>query len=107
MDARFQSRNWLVPQADDLNKVFELLNLVEAGLNRAADVADYFVFDQRQSSYYREAAEYLRLITTYQGIYELTDLGIMLLSEPASTQLALLARIVVNSWIFVELIEQA
>lgn len=108
IDARFQTDNSLVPQADDLNKVYELLTLVEAGLNRADDVADYFVFDKRQSSYYREAAEYLGLITTSrQDGYLLTDLGITLISVPAVDQPRTLAKVVVNSWIFVELIRRA
>jgi hypothetical protein len=108
IDARFQTHNQLVPQADNLNKVFELLTAVDAGINNAEDVADYFVFDKRQSSYYREAAEYLGLITSSHGEgYELTNLGIQVLSEPADTQARILAKVVVNSWIFVKLIRHA
>ncbi len=108
IDVRFQTHNQLVPQADDLNKIFELLTVVEAGINRAEDVADYFVFDKRQSSYYREAAEYLGLITSarYEG-YSLTNLGIQVLSEPTDAQTRILAKVVVNSWIFVKLIGRA
>ncbi len=108
IDVRFQTHNRLVPQADDLNKIFELLTVVEAGINRAQDVADYFVFANRQSSYYREAAEYLGLITSsrYEG-YALTNLGIQVLSEPTDSQTRILAKVVVNSWIFVRLIRRA
>src|SRR5258708_23031066 len=108
IDVRFQTHNRLVPQADDLNKIFELLTVVEAGINRAEDVADYFVFDKRQSSYYREAAEYLGLITSarYEG-YSLTNLGIQVLSEPTDAHTRILAKAVVNSWIFVKLIGRA
>lgn len=108
IDTRLQTGNALVPQADDLNKVYELLTLVAAGLNRADDLADYFVFDIRQSSYYREAAEYLGLITiSRQDGYLLTNLGVTLLSVPAIDQPRMLAKVVVNSWIFVELIRRS
>lgn len=108
IDARLQTRNSLVPQADDLNKVFELLLLVDAGVNHADDVADYFVFDKRQSSYYREAAEYLGLIaSSRQQGYTVTEQGITVLSEPTTTQARILAKVVVNSWIFTDLIQRA
>ncbi len=110
LDTRFETRTAIVPQADDLNKVFELLTLVEAGLNRAEDVADYFVFDKRQSNYYREAAEYLGLIRSSRAngyLYSLTDLGILVLSEPTTTRATILAKVIVNSWIFLELIDRS
>jgi hypothetical protein len=108
LDARFQTRNILAPQADDLNKVFELLTLVEAGISRTDKVADYFVFDRRQSSYYREAAEYLGLINDSRGAsYLLTDQAVALLTEPTATRTTTLAKIVVNSWIFTDLIRRA
>lgn len=100
-DARFQTRNNVVPQADDLNKVFELLSLATQGVNTSSEVADHFGFDQRQSSYYREAAEYLGLITKD---YVPTELGFKLLSEPTNQKTQLLAKIVINSWIFVDLV---
>lgn len=108
LDVRFQTRNALAPQADDLNKVFELLALVETGIDRANEVADYFIFDRRQSSYYREAAEYLGLITVaVDGSYSLTEQGIALLAQPTTTQVTTLAKVVINSWIFMDLIRQA
>jgi hypothetical protein len=108
IDARFQTHNSLVPQADDLNKVFELLMLVEAGFNRAVDVADYFVFDPRQSSYYREAAEYLGLIAnSRESGYILTEMGIELLATATDAQRRTLAKVVVNSWIFIALVQRA
>lgn len=108
IDVRAQTHSQLVPQADDLNKVFELLTLVDAGINHIEEVADYFVFNIRQSSYYREAAEYLGLISSSRKYgYKLTDLGIRLLSEPADRQTYLLAKVVVNSWIFIKLVYRA
>jgi hypothetical protein len=108
LDHRFETSNDIVPQADDLNKVFELLLLVESGVNNAREAADYFVFDQRQSNYYREAAEYLGLLqSTPDEGYTLTPGGIAVLSEPPQTQARALARAIVNSWVFRELVGRA
>lgn len=73
----------LVPQANDLNKVIELAFKVHEGVNHYKNVAEYFDFDERQSSYYREAAEALGLVTSEKGIYQLTEVGKQLVSLPA------------------------
>lgn len=72
----------LVPQANDLNKVIELVFKVHEGINHYKNVAEYFDFDERQSSYYREAAEALGLIASEKGIYQLTDVGNQFVSLP-------------------------
>lgn len=72
----------LVPQANDLNKVIELVFKVHEGINHYKNVAEYFAFNTRQSSYYREAAEALDLISAEKGIYRLTDIGRHLVSLP-------------------------
>jgi hypothetical protein len=108
LNANFQTRNNLVPQADDLVKVFELLTAVDAGISTSSDVADYFIFDPRQSSYYREAAEYLGLIATEpDNTYELTQFGLDVVSRPPTEQPRALAEAVVNSWIFVDLVKKS
>lgn len=73
----------LVPQANDLSKVIELTFKVHEGINHYQSVAEYFEFDERQSSYYREAAEALGLVISEKGIYQLTDIGKHLVSLPA------------------------
>jgi len=73
----------LVPQANDLDKVIELTFKVSEGLNNYKDIADYFEFDPRQSSYYREAAEALGLVTSDRTGYRLTDVGKRLIQLPA------------------------
>lgn len=65
----------LVPQANDLNKVIELIFKINEGIDEYKIVAEYFEFDRRQSSYYREAAEALGLVTTRGGKYLLTEAG--------------------------------
>ena len=73
----------LIPQANDLNKVTELVFKVAEKINHYKDVAEYFGFDERQSSYYREAAEALGLIISKKGIYQLTVIGKQLVSLTA------------------------
>lgn len=107
-DVNFRTHSDIVPQADDLNKIIQLVETVDEGNNTSALVADYFVFDLRQSSYYREAAEYLGLLEfDSNGLYSLTPLGNQLLLQPIEFYPRFLAKLVVNSWIFVELIQRA
>ncbi len=72
----------LIPQANDLNKVIELVFKVSEGTNNYRDIALYFEFDERQSSYYREAAEALGLVVSSDGKYQLTDVGKELVQLP-------------------------
>ena len=72
----------LVPQANDINKVIELVFKVNEGINHYKNVAEYFEFDERQSSYYREAAEALGLVVSEKGFYQLTKTGEQLVSLP-------------------------
>ena len=65
----------LVPQANDLNKVIGLVFKVSEGFNNYQKIADQLEFTERQSSYYREAAEALGLVVAETGTYELTDVG--------------------------------
>ncbi len=73
----------LIPQANDLNKVIELAFKVKEGVNHYKKVAEYFKFNERQSSYYREAAEALGLVISEKGAYQLTDIGKHLVALPA------------------------
>ncbi len=73
----------LIPQANDLDKVIELTFKVHEGVTNYKEISNYFDFDERQSSYYREAAEALGLIVSEGGIYILTDIGKQLTSLPA------------------------
>lgn len=107
LDHSFSTINNIVPQADDINKILELLTLINSGQNTVSEIADYFVFDERQSNYYGEAAEFLGLITRHRGVFELTERGYQFIStEPAEQQL-FIAKLVLNSWIFVELIKES
>ena len=63
--------NWEVPQADDFAKIIDFPLQIAAGCNDSGLIAGAFDFSERQSSYYRRAAEQMGLI---QG-YNLTDEG--------------------------------
>lgn len=97
----------IVPQADDLNRIIELLDMINNGQQTAQEVADTFVFSGRQSHYYREAAEYLGLVESPDKRYQLTLRGEQLVAADIQKKRQLLAKSFVNSWIFVELIDRA
>lgn len=107
LDVRFETESQIVPQANDLNKVLELLTLINRGQNTISEIADYFVFDQRQSNYYGEAAEYLGLITRDRGVFEMTESGRDFVTTSPAAQQVFAAKLIVNSWVFRELIDCA
>jgi hypothetical protein len=72
----------LIPQANDLDKVIELVFKVSEGFNDYQKIAQYFNFDERQSSYYREAAGALGLVSAKEGKYYLTEAGRLLVKLP-------------------------
>lgn len=107
LDKGFETENNIVPQADDLNKILELLTLINGGQNTVPEIADYFVFDERQSNYYGEAAEYLGLITRSRGVFELTEKGNQFIATAPKDQQLFIFKLVLNSWLFRELIKRA
>jgi hypothetical protein len=84
----------LIPQANDLNKVIELVFKVSEGLNEYKSIAEYFGFDERQSSYYREAAEALGLVTRDAGRYHLTETAQHLITASAEKRNLFIVRLV-------------
>jgi hypothetical protein len=63
------------PQADDLDKVVDIIRLVETGLNDKAQLAEFFEFEPRQGDYYANAAIYLGYLTRNTKAFQLTGLG--------------------------------
>jgi len=89
---RSQSHTWEVPQADSFWRVAEIPLLVEQGINTSTRVAVHYGFDPRQSSYYRQAAEFLGLVRQEKDFtYVLTDLGREYVNRPADERRQLLA----------------
>jgi hypothetical protein len=107
LERELESDSNVVPQADDLNKVLELLSLINSGTNTVQGIADHFVFDARQSNYYGEAAEYLGLISRSKGEFELTDRGRAFLMAEPDRQQNVAAKMVINSWVFRGLVKIA
>lgn len=64
-----------IPQADDVNKIMQLPLRVVEGYNTSTKIQTVFGFVNRQSSYYRHAAELLGLVETNNDIYKLTEIG--------------------------------
>ncbi len=63
------------PQADDLDKIIDLANLLAQGATTKTEIADYFDFDERQADYYANAAAYLGWVTRQSGGFALTEAG--------------------------------
>lgn len=92
-DVRYKG---LIPQANDLDKVLELVFRVDSGMTDAASIASHFSFDTRQSSYYREAAEALGLVYKEGSRYHLTETGEHLMSLGAEDRNIMFAKILSN-----------
>jgi hypothetical protein len=86
----------LVPQANNLDKVLGLIFKVKEGMNNATDIAAYFDFDKRQSSYYREAAEALGFISLEENKYHLTDSGTHLTGLDTQARHLYFSRVISN-----------
>lgn len=93
----------IVPQADDLNKVVELVQKVAKGTADSQSMADAFGFDKRQSSYYREAAEALGFVCMEKNEYYLSEVGENLISKKGEERTNFLADQIVNIPIFFEI----
>ena len=63
------------PQADDLDKVLDVVAKVEAGLRTKQEIADAFEFDERQGDYYANAACYLGLVERQAHGFGVTAIG--------------------------------
>lgn len=69
-----KARTFRAPQADEIDKIGQFVEIVGLGAKDPAAVARRLNFDKRQSSYYREAAEILGFLNVRKR-YTLTDLG--------------------------------
>lgn len=62
-------------QANDLDKIIDVVSLVNEEINRGDEIADFFEFDKRQGDYYANASAYLGLIRREGQKFILTDVG--------------------------------
>ncbi len=65
------------PQANDIDKIIDLVTYSSKGLTNKKSIADFFDFDERQGDYYANAAIYLGLVKRTDGSseFELTREG--------------------------------
>lgn len=63
------------PQANDLDKIVDLVSLVDRSNVTKPEVAEHFDFDERQGDYYANAAIYLGFLTRANDGFTVTDLG--------------------------------
>ncbi|MBP7862395.1 hypothetical protein KA183_11990 [bacterium] len=63
------------PQADDLNKIVDLVQLNDYEIKTPHSISEFFEFTERQSYYYAGAAVYLGFIERAAQLLELTQYG--------------------------------
>ncbi|MGC4070903.1 MAG: hypothetical protein QM784_40760 [Polyangiaceae bacterium] len=63
------------PQADDVRRVIDVVDAVEAGVTARTGIAMRFDVNERQADYYANAAAYLGLVRRGDGGFEQTELG--------------------------------
>ena len=63
------------PQANDLDKVLDVVAKIEADIRTKQEIADAFEFDERQGDYYANAASYLGLVERDAQGFEVTAIG--------------------------------
>ncbi len=70
-----QEPNIPFPQANDFEKVVDLLGFLNDSELEQEEITLNFSFDQRQAHYYTRAAKYLNLVEKKNNKYQLTKLG--------------------------------
>ncbi len=63
------------PQADDLDKVVDIIQRIHSGIQTKSEIAEYFEFDERQGDYYLNAAAYLGFVKRNEQHFDLTASG--------------------------------
>jgi len=71
-----EAENTPFPQADDMDKVVDLIKLVASGVTDKFQFAEAFEFDDRQGDYYANAAKYLGFLKREGHQFRLTEIGI-------------------------------
>ena len=74
------------PQANDMDKVIDTIQLIDIGVNTKVALTEFFEFGERQSYYYSDAARYLGFVEKRGQTFFLTEIGRDFLTLPARTQ---------------------
>jgi hypothetical protein len=87
-----------IPQANDLEKIAAIVDVVDAGANTGDAVAETFGLSGRQGQYYMDAAGYLGFVDAVPSeagkTYELTSLGAQMLASDNADRVAILRHVV-------------
>ncbi|MBT7073829.1 MAG: hypothetical protein HN922_02850 [Anaerolineae bacterium] len=63
------------PQANDLDKIIDLITFLDSGERNKEKIAEYFEFNERQGDYYGNAGRYLGFLKKDNARFKLTKLG--------------------------------
>jgi hypothetical protein len=74
------------PQANDLDKVLDVVAKVDEGISTKLEIADAFEFDERQGDYYANAACYLGLLKREEHCFSPTEIGVQYLHTRSRAQ---------------------
>jgi len=88
------------PQADDISKIIDVLEILSSGLLNKFEIADKFDVDPRQGDYYANGAAWLGLVERTGTSFRLTDKGCDLVRLNRSDRLARLAELVSQMPVF-------
>lgn len=95
-----------VPQADDLNKVIDLLSYLANGDADKSEIAQFFEFDERQGDYYANAALYIGLVSRNRSLFSLTDAGKEIVkAENKTNRNLLVAKAILQTSLFNDLFQ--
>ena len=91
------------PQADSFETVINLLDFINAGVSNKEAIAERFVFDERQSDYYSNAAKYLDLLTRTDDGFVLTQKGKEIVNSSRIQRHYLLAKTILSRKVFYDI----
>lgn len=85
------------PQADDVRKIIDTIFAVANGFQTTKTIASYYEFDERQSGYYGNAAKYLGLLESENGLFKLSEKGDRYISSTKEDRRLMMVREMMNS----------
>lgn len=90
------------PQADDIRKVRDTVDLISWGYNTRDQIAKFWTVDKRQGDYYAQAAQYLGLINKDAKNWQLTKIGEQFIHLPTTQRNKMLAELIYKHPVFYE-----
>lgn len=97
-----EPQNVPFPQADDIRKVRDTVDLISWGYNTRDQIAKFWTVDKRQGDYYAQAAQYLGLINKDAKNWQLTKIGEQFIHLPTTQRNKMLAELIYKHPVFYE-----